>query len=318
MRGWTTRRRPAAGADLVAARPHGPDGWQDIAVSEVETKPDRWRRFTRPAEPQGYLLLTIAATLVASLVAMVAYGYASNRLPFLHDGGSTSASKEPTRPPAPALSGPPGGPEICGLSGGHLATKGDWGPARPTYTVENAQGQLATFDAITDNPNYGDERHFFDAKSAAISTPGGFCDQLQVVDGEVLGLRVYVENSAEDPAGDADNGVRAAEGSTIHIYEDSTPSSMRTLTAVLHAANTSPPDVFSSITLEGTSPFRLDLLDQVTVYSNSHPKGYPISSAAWDGSGALFGPDQANGHMAPGYKYSVIVGATVRVTYLST
>jgi hypothetical protein len=176
------------------------------------------------------------------------------------------------------------------------------------------------FDSITNNPHYGDERHFFDAKPGSIEGPGHYCSQLQVLDGEVLVLRVYVENSAYDEPGEAATGTRVARGSTVYIYEDPAPSSLRRVTAVLSASNAQPGSVWSSIFLSASHPFRLDLLGDVTLYSGFHTSvtaGLHLASSAWEGGGALFGPTLPDGNDPPGYKYSAVITANVRVTYLA-
>ena len=38
-----------------------------------------------------------------------------------------------------------------------------WGPSRATYTIEKPADRV-TFNAITNNPNYGDERNFVIAR----------------------------------------------------------------------------------------------------------------------------------------------------------
>src|SRR5687768_17211594 len=43
------------------------------------------------------------------------------------------------------------------------ATLFAWGPDRPTYTMENPAPHV-TFNSMTNNPNYGDEREFVTVK----------------------------------------------------------------------------------------------------------------------------------------------------------
>ena len=42
-----------------------------------------------------------------------------------------------------------------------------WGPDRPTYTIEHPADHV-TFDSITNNPDYGDERNFVTIKDALV------------------------------------------------------------------------------------------------------------------------------------------------------
>src|SRR6185436_18200923 len=72
-----------------------------------------------------------------------------------------------------------------------------WYPERPTYTIANPADHV-TFNSITDNPNYGDERTFFDSKDAANTAAGGYADSTKVTNGEEVLLRVYVHNNASE------------------------------------------------------------------------------------------------------------------------
>src|SRR5687767_12560566 len=90
-------------------------------------------------------------------------------------------------------------------------SQANWGPTRPTYTAANPAPHV-TFNSITDNQSFGDERTFYDARNA--SNPNGPAqDQIQVADGDELVMRVYVHNNAAanlnganlDGAGVSDN-----------------------------------------------------------------------------------------------------------------
>ena len=50
---------------------------------------------------------------------------------------------------------------VLATSAGALA----WGPERPTYTIEKPADHV-TFNSITNNPAYGDERNFVRIKEA--------------------------------------------------------------------------------------------------------------------------------------------------------
>lgn len=77
---------------------------------------------------------------------------------------------------------------VAGAVLGVSAAVSAWGPDRPTYTVNNPADHV-TFNSITDNPNYGDERAFFDVKPTSNTTSGGYVDKIKVKDGdEVIDL----------------------------------------------------------------------------------------------------------------------------------
>src|SRR5690606_12823421 len=72
-----------------------------------------------------------------------------------------------------------------------------WGPSRTTYTIEHPADHV-TFDSITNNPNYGDERNFVIAKDASNTSAGGWSDTINVVPGHEYLVRMYVHNNAAE------------------------------------------------------------------------------------------------------------------------
>src|SRR3990167_10124164 len=76
-----------------------------------------------------------------------------------------------------------------------------WGPDRPTYTINNPADHV-TFNSITDNPAYGDERNFVRIKdaSAANST---YTDNIALTPGKEYEVYVYYHNNASSTLNDA-------------------------------------------------------------------------------------------------------------------
>lgn len=72
-----------------------------------------------------------------------------------------------------------------------------WGPDRPTYTIE-APADHVTFNSITNNPNYGDERNFVTIKDAANQNAGGWTDDITVQNDKEYYVRMYVHNNGAD------------------------------------------------------------------------------------------------------------------------
>ena len=72
-----------------------------------------------------------------------------------------------------------------------------WGPIRPTYTIEKPAPHV-TFNSITNNPNYGDERNFVTIKDASNQNAGGWVDQITIQDGKEYYVRMYVHNNAAE------------------------------------------------------------------------------------------------------------------------
>ena len=70
-----------------------------------------------------------------------------------------------------------------------------WGPTRDTFTIEHPADHV-TFDSITNNPNYGDERNAVTIKSADNTAAGGWSDDVNVQNGKEYYVRMYVHNNA--------------------------------------------------------------------------------------------------------------------------
>ena len=58
-----------------------------------------------------------------------------------------------------------------------------YGPERETFTTQNAAPYI-TFNSITNNGQYGDERNFMLVKDASITTKGDWKDEIAVEDGK--------------------------------------------------------------------------------------------------------------------------------------
>ena len=68
-----------------------------------------------------------------------------------------------------------------------------WGPDRPTYTMEHPADH-PTFDSITDNPNYGDEREFTTIKD--VTAGSGLTNTAKLLPGHEYQVQIYIHNNA--------------------------------------------------------------------------------------------------------------------------
>lgn len=134
-----------------------------------------------------------------------------------------------------------------------------FGPAdRPTFkciTSDNCQGpNYVAFNSFTNAPNYGDERAFFDGKMQGAN--GAFSDVLNVKNGDVLRLRIYVHNNADPKKTEA--GQAIAKNTTVKVQ---LPQSKKTETyavANIFADNANPGLVNDTLTIKGEKAFTLE------------------------------------------------------------
>lgn len=195
-----------------------------------------------------------------------------------------------------------------------IAAIAGWGPARPTYTY-NGPGtpgaDHVVFNSFVNNPNYGDERTFFDGKNAANTGSGGYLDNIPVQAGQEILLRTYVHNNA-DPSLNA-SGQGVAQNTRVQIVLPSGTARGVRATSIISANNASPNPVTDTADFNSSNPFSLTYVaGSARAYTNAVPGGYQVNDSIV-GGGALVGYDSANGVMPGCFQYAAIVTIRVRV-----
>lgn len=199
---------------------------------------------------------------------------------------------------------------IVGLT---AAAVGAWGPERPTFTVANP-APYVTFNSITDNPNYGDERTFYDVKDAANQSQGGFTDRVEVKDGQKLLLRTYVHNNAsENLNGPNNTGAGVAKNTKVRVHVPTATADALRSNSYVSADNANPGVVNDTVDFYSNSgDFSLDYVEgSARAYTNSVPAGYTVADSIVS-TGAPVGYTGANGTIPGCFEYTAIV--TVEVT----
>jgi uncharacterized repeat protein (TIGR01451 family) len=208
---------------------------------------------------------------------------------------------------------------LVGLAPIVASAASDWGPSRPTYTYNGAGTAGAdhvVFNSFTNNPNYGDERTFFDGKSVADTAAGGYLDTINVAPNDEYLLRVYVHNNA-DPSLNGQNldGSGVATGTTVKVaLPTGTDRSLRA-NATIHADNAGPKDVFDSVDFQttGAAGFGLSYVPgSAKIYTNATPAGRSVSDSIVAG-GAPIGYSANDGRMPGCFQYTALVTLKVKV-----
>jgi uncharacterized repeat protein (TIGR01451 family) len=192
----------------------------------------------------------------------------------------------------------------------HSSTSGSvhaWWPVRQTFTVA-APAPYVTFNSITDNPNYGNELTFFDAKNAANTASGGYSDGTQVTDGEKVLLRVYVHNDASANLDNPNNtGPGVAHNTSVRVYLPTATATALQANAYVDASNANPLEVSDSTGFSANSPFSLSYVTgSATAYNHAHPTGMPLSDSIVT-TGAPIGYQQADGNQPGCFQYVNLV-----------
>lgn len=187
---------------------------------------------------------------------------------------------------------------------------GAWWPERPTFTINNP-APYVTFNSITNNPNYGDERMFFDAKPTSNTTSGGFADQNNVKDGEEYLLRVYVHNNAADNLNADGKGI--AKDSKVRIWLPNVTDNAMRANAYISASNASPVEVSDTTDFVSSGKFKMSYVPgSAMMYTNAVPSGFKLSDNIV-GNGAPIGYEGPNGIIPGCFQYTGIVTIKVKV-----
>lgn len=199
---------------------------------------------------------------------------------------------------------------------GATAAVSAWWPERPTFTVAHP-APYVTFNSITDNPNYGDERTFYDVKNAANTSAGGFTDKIKVKDGDTLLIRTYVHNNAADNLNtvpDGNGGFKGkAENTKVRIHLPTASATALRSNSYVSASNANPKEVADTVDFIGDNNFTLEYVPgSATTYNNAHPTGVKLNDSIVT-TGAPLGYQNMNGIVPGCFQYVNIVTIKVKV-----
>ena len=157
---------------------------------------------------------------------------------------------------------------VIGIAGGVLA----WGPDRPTFTTEHPADHI-TFNSITDNPAYGDERNFFRVKPADAEN-SAYSDKIALEPGKEYQGYVYFHNNA------AANLNLVAQNTTMRVELPAVVDGSATTNAFVRASNASPVEVFDDTTLTAKSTVALRMVPgSATIHSRGAVNGQKLSDS---------------------------------------
>lgn len=139
-----------------------------------------------------------------------------------------------------------------------------WGPNRPTYTMA-APADHVTFNSITDNSNYGDERDFITVKNPAT---GNFTNNLTVEPGKEYEVRILAHNNA------AANLNLKALNTTVQAVLSKTTGKQNAITSYLSADNAQPQEIYDDVFFNSDKNFNLAYVPgSARVYNNGYAAG---------------------------------------------
>lgn len=178
-----------------------------------------------------------------------------------------------------------------------------WGPQRPTFTW-NSPASYITFNSITNNPQYGDERPFYDVRdlnSAAVT------DKITVQDNQELILRVYFHNNA------AENLNLVARNTRVEMALPSETATNLFSTAYISSNNANPSIVGDTVDFTGERPFKIEYVPGSAQIWTGVLRGNQLSDDIIKEGGALVGYNAIDGNVPGCAQFSGYVTAKVRV-----
>ncbi|MDB5177086.1 MAG: exported protein of unknown function [Candidatus Saccharibacteria bacterium] len=179
-----------------------------------------------------------------------------------------------------------------------------WGPTRTTFT-EQSPATYVTFNSITNNSYYGDERNFATIKDASNTSDGGWVDSITAQPGKEYVVRMYVHNNAASNLNLVAKNVRA-----MATVPTTTGTSVPISTFVT-ADNATPNQVWDDVKLTSNQNFNLAYVPGSTSFHNNSvgvaAAGVALPDSIVTSTGALLGYNKLDGNIPGCYQYSGFV-----------
>lgn len=184
-----------------------------------------------------------------------------------------------------------------------------WGPSRETFTIEKP-ATYVTFNSITNNPNYGDERNFLrvrdaDSKYWSSTSTNGWTDTMTMTEGHTYDVKLYVHNNAAANLGLKSTNTRAFVN--LPIKED-TYGKQFEINGYIMSDNAKPGKIWDNIVLKSDKAFHVKVVSQkyINNIKTEAKGGFDLGNEVYmgDGTGAKLGYESLDGVIPGCYQYS--------------
>ena len=190
---------------------------------------------------------------------------------------------------------------------------GDNANGRETYTLEQLNneefqkqfGDKITFNSITNNEKFGDERNFVGAKVAGANVATWNANTIKVKDGETYTIRLYVHNNS--PKGEQ----AIAKGVKANFSLPTTVAKSQTIIGYINSSNATPTRYWDEVTLEADENVYLEYVEGSAKYTNNIGE-FKLPNEVVT-TGATLGYKTMNGEIPGCYGYSGVVTIDVKV-----
>jgi len=184
-----------------------------------------------------------------------------------------------------------------------------WGPgSRPTFTIEKPATYI-TFNSITNNPAYGDERKFVVIREAGAS-PSANTNRITAKPGKKYTLRVYFHNNA------AVNRKLTAKNTRLEMQIPSSAKANKParINALISADNARPKTVWDEVYLTAKEDVKITYVrGSATLHNFGKANGKKLSDNVINAGGALLGYNKLDGKVPGCSEFSGYVLLDVKV-----
>lgn len=174
-----------------------------------------------------------------------------------------------------------------------------WGPSdRATYTTASPAPHV-TFNSITDNPAYGDERNFFRIKDASASG-STYTDELKVEPGKTYRGYVYVHNNASKVLNDTAHQYKGVAINTqlrVNLPNSVTPGSKARINTYISADNATPKQIWDEAYMTSDSAVAIRYVPGSAKITNKGQVNGSVIADSFLTTGAPLGFDSLNGRI---------------------
>ena len=185
-----------------------------------------------------------------------------------------------------------------------------FGPTRPTFTWASPASYI-TFNSITDNPVFGDERQFLKTRDLNAPT-SAYATQTSVTDNEDVVLEVYFHNNASS------NLNLVATNTKVAFTLPSNTATTLTPTAYITADNANPNQIWATADLTNAQPFSLTYEPGTAKLYTNYVSGATVPDSVVSSGGALIGSYALDGNVPGCGQFSGYVTIRARVHVQST
>lgn len=140
-----------------------------------------------------------------------------------------------------------------------------WGPGRTLFTMAHPSDH-PTFDSITDNPNYGDERGFTTVKDLTAGTGNGHNTTL--VPGHEYEVQVYIHNDASETLNAS--GVGIAHDVAVRVALSASVTGTDTVDGFISSSNATPGLIYDSANITSASKVDLEYVNGSAMLYTNH------------------------------------------------